>query len=165
MIKPDLIKEVPEGAAANLTPEQQVKVEATKALRDANGGVLETRTVDQIVNDTVKAEVESAKKKADQMSPADMSAEFWMQFWPMYSTAIQTLSNKECKRVLAALVQWPLEDEKPTFTSTAGKNAFALGLRLIDSKTIMRDTVELEMLNKRMQEQEAKEGNNEQATE
>jgi DNA-binding HxlR family transcriptional regulator len=152
-VNPEVVNEV----AYTLTPEQQAKVDATRAELAAQAGVLETRTQEQIVEDMRKAEEESAIRKAEQMSPADMSAQFWMQFWPMYQANIATLSNKDCKRVLEAIVQWPLENEKPTFNSKQARDAFAIGLRLIDSKTIMRDTVELEMLNKQaMEAQNAK---------
>lgn len=136
-----------------LTPEQEAKVEATRK-ELAEQGALETRTQEEIVNDMVKAEEEAAMKRAEQLSPADMSSQFFMQFWPMYRQRVATLSNKDARRVLEAIVQWPLEDETPKFNSQAAKEAFSLGTRLIDAKTIMRDTVELEMMQKNLEKKE-----------
>lgn len=131
-----------------LTPEQEALVKATQE-ELATTGTLETRTQEQITEDLIKAEELSALKKAAEMGPAEMSEKFFRTFWPLYRQKVSGLSNKAARRVLEALVQWPLEDEEPVFKSEDEKAAFGLGIRLIDSKTIIRDTVELEMLQKR----------------
>lgn len=133
----------------NLTPEQEAAVKATQQ-ELAEKGTLESRTPEQIALDMIEAEKQSAYQKAEEMGPARMSEQFFRTFWPMYKQRIVNLSNKECRRLLEALVQWPLEEENPVFKSQAAQEAFALGIRLIDSKTIIRDAVELEMLQKQV---------------
>ena len=108
--------------------------------------VLDTRTPEEIEQELIKKHEEQALNSVNRMSPADISAVFFQNYYPMFKQALSTLSNKEARRVIDALVQWPLEDANPLFKTKEAQTVFALGIRLIDAKTIMRDTVELEQM-------------------
>ncbi len=110
--------------------------------------VLDTRAAAEIEKEMVEREQKAINDRVNGMSAADISAVFFNQFYPQYAAKVSTLSNKEARRLADALVQWPLIDENPRFSSQAGKEAFSIGMRLIDAKTIMRDTIELEQMQK-----------------
>jgi hypothetical protein len=112
-------------------------VASTKEVKD-------TRTPEQIEADMVEQVNRDAVEAAKHMKPADMAAQFFTRFYGEYRNRVMTLSNKEARRLAEAIVQFPLIDNKPHFSSTAGKEAFGLGLRLIDAKLIMRETVHME---------------------
>jgi hypothetical protein len=90
------------------------------------------------------------------MDPGKSAAFYFMQLWPLYKERVKGLSNKEARRLAEAVVQWPLEDEHPKFSTKEGAEAFSLGVRLIDCKTIVRDAYELERLNREVAAQEVR---------
>lgn len=111
--------------------------------------VLDTRTPEQIEQDLIKKHEQQALDAVNKMAPADIAASFFQQFYPLFKMRLAALSNKDARRVIDALVQWPLEDSNPKFNSDTAKEVFGLGIRLIDAKTIMRDTVEMEQIEQR----------------
>lgn len=111
-------------------------------------GVLDARTPEEIEKAIIKAQEESDIKHAQEIDPGKAAAAYFIQLWPLYQARVRTLSNKEARRVCEAVVQWPLEDEKPKFSTQEGVEAFNLGVKLIDCKTIIRDAYELQRLNR-----------------
>lgn len=111
--------------------------------------VLDTRSPEEIERDLVQQHEQQALDAVNRMAPADVAASFFSQFYPLFKMRLSSLSNKDARRVIDALVQWPLEDSNPKFNSDTAAEVFGLGIRLIDAKTIMRDTVEMEQIEQR----------------
>lgn len=106
-------------------------------------------------NQIEKELIEQYKESQKNMPAEDVAAHFFRMFFPRYQSVLQGLSNKEARRVAEHVVQWPLEEEFPTFSSPEGKAAFQLGTRLLDCKMIMKGVFEMERL-REAQEQQAK---------
>lgn len=127
-------------------PIEEVEPGVRKVVESQFDEVYDPRSPEEIAKEILDKEEAAAIERARNQKPEDTASWFFQMIWPRYLERVARLSNKEAKRVLEALVQWPLIDERPTFSSTEGKEAFSLGSRLIDAKTIMRDVVELEKL-------------------
>ena len=80
------------------------------------------------------------------MQPADVAAHFFQMFYPKYKQLLSGLSNKDARRVAEHVVQWPLHDSDPKFNDENAKQAFQVGVRLLDCKFIMKSVVEMERL-------------------
>lgn len=106
--------------------------------------VVDKRTPAEIEAEMIEQSNREALEASKNMKPADMAANFFSRFYGEFKNRVGTLSNKEARRLADALVQFPLHDNNPHFSSSAGKEAFGLGLRLIDAKLIMRETVHME---------------------
>ena len=136
-------------AEANFKPHIPEGVIVPSAAEQLNeDGVLDSRTPEEIEKAIIKAQEEADIKHAREMDPGKAAASYFMQLWPLYQARVRTLSNKEARRVCEAVVQWPLEDEKPRFNTQEGLEAFNLGVKLIDCKTVIRDAYELQRLNR-----------------
>ena len=113
-------------------------------------------------NAVEKQLLDQFKEMQDNMPPEDVAAHFFQIYYPGYVSLLGTLSNKDARRVAQHVVQWPLEDQYPDFHSNEAKQAFQLGIRLLDCKMIMKGVVEMERVKeaqimKQKNEQEAKE--------
>jgi len=122
----------------------------TFALVDENA-IVEDNFIEEIFPqvDPVQVEkelLEQFKEMQDKMPPEDVAAHFFRMYFPIYQGLLSGLSNKDARRVAEHVVQWPLEDEHPTFSSTQGKQAWQVGIRLIDCKMIMKGVFEMERL-------------------
>lgn len=91
----------------------------------------------------------------ENMPVEDVAAHFFQMYYPIYRQLLSGLSNKDARRVAEHVVQWPLEDENPKFNDEKAKQAFQVGVRLIDCKMIMKTFVEMER-HKEIMEQKAK---------
>ena len=78
------------------------------------------------------------------MRPEDVAAHFFQMYYPIYESLLSGLSNKDARRVAQHVVQWPLEDQDPKFHDEKAKQAFQVGIRLLDCKMIMKSVVEIE---------------------
>jgi hypothetical protein len=87
---------------------------------------------------------QEALDRYNNTNPADLAAQFFQMLYPEFRRRVSGLSNKDARRLALALVQYPLEDNDPHFHSSDAKQAFSLGLQLIDAKLIMRETVHME---------------------
>ena len=106
--------------------------------------VLETRSPVEVEQALLAAETQAAIKQAKNINPADTAAYFFQMMYPQFSSCVGSLSNKDARRLAQALVQFPLVDENPKFNSADAQRAFSIGLRLIDAKLIMRETLHME---------------------
>ncbi len=134
---------VPEPTLEEVVP---VEPETLKVVESQFDKVFDPRTPEEIAKEFQDKEEAAAFERAKNQKPEDTASWFFQMIWPRYKERVAKLSNKEARRVLEAIVQWPLIDDRPTFSTEEGKEAFSLGSRLIDAKTIMRDVVELEKL-------------------
>jgi hypothetical protein len=124
-----------------------IKPESVEAIQMSTPEeVLDTRSPKEIEEELIRKHEESALKAASKISPADQASIFFQNFYPMFKSRLGFLSNKDARRVIDAIVQWPLEEENPKFNSDIAEEVFVLGTRLLDAKMIMRNTVELEQM-------------------
>lgn len=82
----------------------------------------------------------------ENMPPADVAAHFFQMFYPKYKQLLSGLSNKDARRVAEHVVQWPLEVSDPKFNDPKAREAFQVGVRLLDCKFIMKSVVEMERI-------------------
>lgn len=116
--------------------------------------VLDTRSPEEIEQEMVRNHEKAALEAANKLTPADQASIFFQNFYPMFKQRLTVLSNKDARRLIDAIVQWPLEDENPKFNSDTAREVFTLGIRLLEAKTIMRNTVELENMQKILDSQQ-----------
>lgn len=135
------------GAATTLTPEQQAAVDATRAEMAANGGILETRTADEIEAEVLKKLETEQLERLSKLPPEELQAIYFKSQWPQFKYLIDGLSGAEARRLVANLVGWPIEVQHPYFSTERGKNSFLLGQQLLQSKQVMIDSVEIKRFN------------------
>lgn len=104
--------------------------------------LVETRTPAEVEADMVEAAQEEALIAAENMSPADRASMFFQALYVQYEHKLNGLNRKELIRLCAALVHYPLEDLQPK--TEFGMEQLAMGLRLIDAKLVMRETIAME---------------------
>lgn len=104
--------------------------------------LVETRTPEQVEADMIAAAQSEALAIAEGMSPADRASVFFQALYGQYEHKLNGLNRKELIRLCAALVHYPLEDIQPK--TDFGMEQLAMGLRLIDAKLVMRETIAME---------------------
>lgn len=81
--------------------------------------------------------LQSAHQKSLSEDPEEVAAALFTLYMPMFLGGIEKLSNKQCKRVLRALVETPLMDTPYNPTAPLERDIFNIGLRLLDAKYLM----------------------------
>ncbi len=81
--------------------------------------------------------IDEANKKAEDRPPEEIASMMFAMYLPRFFTQVDTLSNKDLRRLVKALVETPLNDEPYKFHSPAAKEAFNIGVSLLDSKYVM----------------------------
>jgi hypothetical protein len=109
--------------------------------------------VDQVEKDLIN----QFQEMQQNMPAEDVAAYFFQYYMPIYRQLLARLSNKDARRVAEHVVQWPLVEDKPKFNEENAKQAFAVGIRLIDCKMIMRSHVEMERFKKIEEDKKAAE--------
>lgn len=66
--------------------------------------------------------------------PAEVAAQLYTLYLPRFLGIIDTLSNKQLKRLIKALIETPLMEEQPKFSTQDEKTAFAIGDELLQAK-------------------------------
>lgn len=80
------------------------------------------------------------------VKPEDVAAESFQKNLPVFKNYASGLSNKALRRVLNALVEFPLQEGKLKFGDAKEQQAFTIGLHLIDCKITMISAVVKEEL-------------------
>ena len=104
--------------------------------------LLETRSASEVEAQMVADAETAALDAASKMSPADRASMFFQALYKQYEHKLNGLSAKELRRLAAALVHYPLENMEPK--TEEGQGQLAIGLRLIDAKLIIRETIAIE---------------------
>jgi len=91
-------------------------------------GIMEQNNLTDEEKVALKSEFEKQTEQAQQAA-ATMCA----MYMPKFELAILPLGNKALRRVLNALISYPLE-ETPKFVDQNEKNAFLIGNKLLESK-------------------------------
>lgn len=81
-----------------------------------------------------------APKKPEDMTIEEKTVEavkFLHQALPTARMLVDNLTGVQCKRVLKALLETPLEQETPSFTTKGGLQLFNLGIMIQNAKFIL----------------------------
>lgn len=114
------------------------------SLEEEQVGVIEENYPKVDSKQVEKELTEQLLKQQENQNPEDVASHFFRLYYPVYKNLLGGLSNKDARKVAEHVVQWPLENENPTFTAEAAKQAFQIGIRLIDAKMIMKSVVEIQ---------------------
>lgn len=82
-----------------------------------------------------KEMLEEAKKATD--DPEEVASMLFTLYLPRYFSLVEGLSSNAMRRMLKALVEYPLNDKNYMHSSPKEKEAFNIGLRLLDAKYVM----------------------------
>ena len=66
--------------------------------------------------------------------PAEVAAQLYTLYLPRFLGIVDTLSNKQLKKLIKALIETPLMEEQPKFSTQDEKTAFAIGDELLQAK-------------------------------
>lgn len=92
-------------------------------------------------------------KEEPKVSPEDMAAHDYKNLQPKFWALIEPMSRRQQQRVFKALIEYPLEDNFPTFSYPEEKDAFYIGINIFDCKFIMlRHVMELTQNKEAMEE-------------
>lgn len=87
--------------------------------------------------DVERALLEKANNDVVNENPEEVASMFFTMYLPRFFTQVDTLSNKDLRRLVKALVECPLNDSPYKFHSDTAKEAFVTGLRLLEAKQSM----------------------------
>ena len=88
----------------------------------------------------VKPELTVQEAKATVEKSGELqAAEFLIGALPVFRNRLQgeTITGVQAKRILLALVEAPLGNEEPSFTTSAAAGLYELGLQITNAKFIM----------------------------
>lgn len=91
---------------------------------DGNEAIAETQT-------------EQEQHSRQENSPEEIAATMFTLYLPRFQAAVDRLSNKALRRVMKALIEYPLVDEEYQFSSELEKDTFFVAERLILAKMMM----------------------------
>lgn len=89
-------------------------------------------------NEAVQLEQEMIEQqKATQTPPEEVAATMFNLYLPRFQLMVDKLSNKSLKRVLRALIEYPLVEEETKFSTNMEKETFLVAENLILAKIMM----------------------------
>jgi hypothetical protein len=89
-------------------------------------------------NEAVQLEQEMIEQqKATQTPPEEVAASMFNLYLPRFQLMVDKLSNKSLRRVLKALIEYPLVEEETKFSSSMEKETFLVAENLILAKIMM----------------------------
>lgn len=86
---------------------------------------------------TVLAQEELQQPQQQENSPEEIAATMFTLYLPRFQAAVDRLSNKALRRVMKALIEYPLVDEEYQFSTELEKDTFFVAERLILAKMMM----------------------------
>lgn len=114
-----------------------------------------------IMSDSIKeaepsVELKQLDEKAEKLydsgqTPEDVSAQFFFLYHPKFSARLNKLSSRQLRRIINALVKFPLEKDDYDPKNEDEREAFMLGDRLLTSKYVMQ----IYVISQAMQQQQA----------
>jgi hypothetical protein len=89
-------------------------------------------------NEAVQLEQEMIKQEQlNQTPPEEVAASMFNLYLPRFQLMVDKLSNKSLRRVLKALIEYPLVEEDFKFSNELEKEAFLVAENLILAKVMM----------------------------
>lgn len=82
-----------------------------------------------------KEMLEQAKKATE--DPEEVASMLFTLYLPRYFSLVEGLSSNAMRRMLKALVEYPLNEKNYMHSSEKEREAFNIGLRLLDAKYVM----------------------------
>lgn len=87
--------------------------------------------------------------------PEEMAATLLTLYTPKFEMLVNTLSQKALRRLVKKLVQYPLNEKDMNATSSAEKNAFLIGDRLLEAKYMLMINTYAEMVQNNLNTEES----------
>jgi len=112
----------------------------------------EEQALSSEVQEQLNTEVD---KQVSEFSAEDTAAKIFMIFLPQFKQLIRSMSVRQLKRLIAALIETPLEDTKYKHPTEEERAAFMLGTRLLEAKMVMMTSVYAEKMAEARKTQEA----------
>lgn len=91
-----------------------------------------------VLNEISQKEAEIHQKaQGSENTAEDVAAQLFALYHPLFTQHVAKLSNRQLRRLINALVKFPVEMENYAPTKEVEKNAFLIGDRLLQSKYVM----------------------------
>lgn len=119
--------------------------------------VLDTRTAAEQEAAMLKQAQDDAEAFAQNRDPSEIAALAFHMFFPKFQNATLFLSNKELRRLVLALIGKGHQSmpDHPTFKDRRTGEAYKMGLELLSAKFMMITKLEMDALQKNVDDQEA----------
>jgi hypothetical protein len=104
-------------------------------------------------NQEMKVTVVPNDKPEQQADPQEVASQLLHFYTPVYENLVNQLSSKAMRRLLKKLVEYPLNEKQMNGTSAIENQAFAIGLRLIEARTVLELSLVPEMIKQSTQQQ------------
>lgn len=90
-------------------------------------------------NESLAEVIEELPQRSESVSdhPEEVAATMFTLYLPRFQAAVDRLSNKALRRVMKALIEYPLVNEEYQFSSELEKDTFFVAERLILAKMMM----------------------------
>jgi hypothetical protein len=89
----------------------------------------------------VKELTEAFAAKQPEPSVEDMAAYDYQRLIPEFYKQIEELNKRSLKKVIIALIEYPLESQQFRWSYPGEKEAFNIGMRIFDSKYVIMKAV------------------------
>lgn len=122
--------------------EEEVIVQVANASKPED--VLDTRTPEEIELDLLRRQEQDAIDAISKLPPEEIAGQFYEAVEPLFTARVDGLMARGAKEVIRALIQWPLRQDKPVFSTKAAEETFSLGLRLLDAKFIILQAAQMD---------------------
>lgn len=93
-----------------------------------------TDTAEVVQTTETVTEAPKTEQTTPLKDPAEVAAQLYTLYLPRFLGIVDTLSNKQLKRLIKALIETPLMEEQPKFSTQDEKTAFAIGDELLQAK-------------------------------
>ncbi len=95
------------------------------------------------VQTVVKEEVApvSVETKEQQPSVEDLAAHDYKKLLPRFKEKLHPLSRRQIERVVSALMEYPFENNAPTFSYPEERTLFYIGMQIMDTQFILKKAV------------------------
>jgi len=85
----------------------------------------------------IHKEAQEQQAKGSTNTSEDVAAQLFQLYHPMFTNIVAKLSNKQLRRVINALIKYPIEMENYKPKDENENNAYLIGDRLLQSKYVM----------------------------
>lgn len=85
----------------------------------------------------IKLEPEVEVTSSEPIPPEIEAAKYLQGALPAFRRQLELVTGTQCKRVLAALAESPLENETPEFTTSEAEQLFTIGTLISNAKFIL----------------------------
>lgn len=98
---------------------------------------LHVSEVEEIKPEQIVVKTEEPVTEAPPQDPIAQASAVFGVLYPRFIARLETLSNKSMKRVIRSLIGVPLEEPIPNFKRDEEKEAYLIGERLLEAKSVI----------------------------